>query len=182
MAERKPISKKLRFEVFKRDGFTCQYCGSAPPSVILHIDHIKPVVDGGKNCIDNLVTSCDACNLGKGPRSLDAIPQSLKDKAADIAEREAQIKGYYAVIEAKRSRLEDEAWDIVEALEGEPTSSYSKQFLTSIKMFLGKLAYHDLLDAADQANARIPSNRTKRFKYFCGICWNMIKRVENGAR
>ena len=41
MAERKPIGKKMRFEVFKRDKFTCQYCGRKAPDVILEVDHIN---------------------------------------------------------------------------------------------------------------------------------------------
>ena len=44
---RKAISVKLRFEVFKRDNFTCQYCGRKSPDVILHVDHIDPVKNGG---------------------------------------------------------------------------------------------------------------------------------------
>ena len=40
---RQAISKKLRFEIFKRDSFTCQYCGSSAPEVLLHADHLKPV-------------------------------------------------------------------------------------------------------------------------------------------
>ncbi len=37
MARKKAgISKRLRFEVFKRDGFVCQYCGNHPPAVVLH--------------------------------------------------------------------------------------------------------------------------------------------------
>ena len=39
MAERKPLSKKIRFEVFKRDAFTCQYCGQMAPDVLLEVDH-----------------------------------------------------------------------------------------------------------------------------------------------
>jgi len=35
MTERKTISKKIRFEVFKRDSFTCQYCGKSAPEIIL---------------------------------------------------------------------------------------------------------------------------------------------------
>ncbi len=35
---RKSISKKIRFEIFKRDAFSCQYCGKSAPDVILHID------------------------------------------------------------------------------------------------------------------------------------------------
>lgn len=70
MAERKPISKTLRFEVFKRDGFKCQYCGRSAPEVILEVDHILPVAEGGTNDIINLITSCKDCNRGKGKRLL----------------------------------------------------------------------------------------------------------------
>lgn len=65
MTKRKNISKRARFEVLKRDAFTCQYCGKMPPDVTLHIDHIKPVSKGGSNGMLNLVTSCVDCNLGK---------------------------------------------------------------------------------------------------------------------
>jgi 5-methylcytosine-specific restriction endonuclease McrA len=60
--DRIPVSKKTRFDVFKRDFFTCQYCGLTPPAAVLEIDHIHPVSKGGKNGIDNLITSCFDCN------------------------------------------------------------------------------------------------------------------------
>jgi len=63
---RKPISKKLRFEILQRDGFTCQYCGAAAPDVVLHIDHIHAVSAGGSDDESNLTTACRDCNLGKG--------------------------------------------------------------------------------------------------------------------
>ena len=67
--KRKGLSKKTRFEVFKRDSFTCQYCGKASPSAILVIDHIHPVSKGGNETdILNLITSCEECNSGKGDR------------------------------------------------------------------------------------------------------------------
>ena len=68
--KRKAISKKLRFEVFKRDSFTCQYCGRKATEVVLEVDHIKPVAEGGKNTLVNLITSCRECNRGKGKRML----------------------------------------------------------------------------------------------------------------
>lgn len=68
--ERKPISTRTRFEVLKRDNFTCQYCGRKSPEVTLHIDHINPVANGGDNNILNLVTSCQDCNLGKSDKLL----------------------------------------------------------------------------------------------------------------
>lgn len=61
---------KDRFEIFKRDNFTCQYCGSSAPSVVLHIDHISPRSKGGEDSFLNLVTSCWECNIGKGNRVL----------------------------------------------------------------------------------------------------------------
>jgi len=67
---RKAISKGIRFDVFKRDGFACQYCGRTPPDVILEIDHIQPVAKGGDNDIMNLVSACVACNRGKGAKVL----------------------------------------------------------------------------------------------------------------
>lgn len=69
--ERKSISKKTRFEVFKRDGFKCVYCGAAAPSAVLVVDHIHPVSKGGENEILNYATACQPCNSGKSDRTLD---------------------------------------------------------------------------------------------------------------
>lgn len=63
--KRKSLSKKIRFEVFKRDKFTCAYCGRKAPDIILEVDHIAPVAKGGDNNITNLITSCIDCNRGK---------------------------------------------------------------------------------------------------------------------
>lgn len=68
--KRLPTSKRLRFEVFKRDLFTCQYCGARPPEVVLVVDHIMPVVGGGLTDIDNLISACLACNQGKADKPL----------------------------------------------------------------------------------------------------------------
>ena len=58
---------KLRFEVFLRDLFRCRYCGrTAKDGAILEADHVIPVKEGGKTELENLVTSCRECNLGKG--------------------------------------------------------------------------------------------------------------------
>lgn len=69
--KRKNLPKRLRFEVFKRDGFACVYCGAKAPTAILNADHVKPVVDGGGDTMENLVTACADCNNGKGAQPLD---------------------------------------------------------------------------------------------------------------
>ncbi len=56
MAKRKSLSKRVRFEVFKRDNFTCCYCDRQPPDVVLQIDHIEPHSKGGADQIANLLT------------------------------------------------------------------------------------------------------------------------------
>jgi hypothetical protein len=94
MAKRIALSKKIRFEVFKRDKFTCQYCGATAENVVLHVDHIIPVKDGGENELLNLVTACKDCNLGKG-----ATP--LSDDSA-IAKQRAMLED----LEAKREQIE----------------------------------------------------------------------------
>lgn len=67
----KPLSKKLRFEVFKRDSFTCQYCGRRPADVVLEVDHINPRANGGDNDLLNLITACSDCNRGKSKTLLE---------------------------------------------------------------------------------------------------------------
>ena len=72
-----PIRSSLRFEVLRRDGFRCRYCGRGAPDVVLHLDHVRSVMDGGHNTLDNLVTACAECNVGKGGESLTPIDLPL---------------------------------------------------------------------------------------------------------
>lgn len=173
---RKALSKKTRFEVFKRDGCTCQYCGEHPPKVILHVDHIKPVADGGKNDIDNLITACEPCNLGKGARLLSAIPQSLEEKSKIAAEREAQILGYQEILESKRERIERELWIVADEIDpGSPEKGMNRDWTNSIRMFIEKIGFHECLSAAQASRAKRPYGGKKAFLYFCGICWNKVR-------
>lgn len=67
------ISKGLRFKIFHRDGFVCQYCGRRPPDVVLEIDHVRPRAHGGDNDELNLLTACDECNRGKSAKLLTEV-------------------------------------------------------------------------------------------------------------
>lgn len=59
-------SLRFRFTVLKRDMFTCQYCGRTPQmGAVLHVDHIHPESKGGTTELENMVTACFECNLGK---------------------------------------------------------------------------------------------------------------------
>lgn len=91
---RKAMSKKDRFEVFKRDSFKCQYCGESAPDVVLEVDHIKPVAEGGTNDLINLITSCFDCNRGKGKRLLDdnSVLEKQRKQLEEINEKRNQLE------------------------------------------------------------------------------------------
>lgn len=72
---REPIPAGLRFAVLRRNGFRCAYCGRGEEEgAKLHIDHIVPAARGGKTEIDNLVTACATCNIGKSASDLVGAP------------------------------------------------------------------------------------------------------------
>ena len=183
-AKRVALSKKTRFDVFKRDRFECQYCGAHPPGVLLHVDHVTAVANGGTNATDNLVTACQPCNAGKGARSLTVIPESFAVKAKRVAESEAQLAGYQAILSAKRDRIDWDMWQVAELIErGCGISGMRSDWLGSVKRFNESLGVHEVMLSAESANERHSSlSKQNRFRYFCGICWKKIKGQADGAR
>lgn len=181
MSVRKPLSKRLRFEVFKRDSFVCQYCGKHPPEAVLEADHITPVAEGGQDTEDNLITACFDCNRGKSDIPLSVAPASLSEKAEEVREREAQLAGYREIMEARAARIEDDMWRVADELEpGSSAKGMRRDWLQSIKMFNEKLPLHEVLEAAEIALAKKPYSLPTRFRYFCGICWSKIREVSEG--
>jgi 5-methylcytosine-specific restriction endonuclease McrA len=58
--------KPTRNLIYKRDQYSCGYCGSKQS---LTIDHIIPRSRGGEDTWENLVTSCSRCNTKKGNKT-----------------------------------------------------------------------------------------------------------------
>ena len=176
MAERKPISKKLRFEVFKRDYFKCQYCGSVPPNTVLEVDHITPVYSGGKNNIDNLITACFDCNRGKGKDELSIMPDSTAEKALILKQKLSQYKAFIKLQSEMESLIEleiERANDLYNKLY--PGWVFTDKFkTTSLRKFILSIGLSEVLDSLLQTSARIENSRDAT-KYFCGICWSKIR-------
>ena len=61
--ERGRVSNKMRFSIYKRDGYRCKKCGRKTDD--LEVDHIFPISKGGKSTYDNLQTLCHRCNVIK---------------------------------------------------------------------------------------------------------------------
>jgi hypothetical protein len=179
------LSKRTRFEVFKRDKFTCQYCGRRPPEVVLEVDHIHPRVEGGTDDIHNLTTACLPCNRGKAGIPLDNLAPALDELEVlegvqEMLERMMNLRRSAAVAEAKRD-YEDEAIDTVHGwwLDCWPWGPRFER--PSVRQFVQQLDMEDLRAAVD-ATYRRSMRRDKEslgsaeiFRYFCGVCRNMIR-------
>jgi len=76
MAERSVVFS--RKNIFKRDRYTCGYCGAQPGPESLTIDHIKPRSKGGTSTWDNCVLACLECNKKKADRSLTETGMRLR--------------------------------------------------------------------------------------------------------
>ena len=69
-----------RRNLFKRDRYTCQYCGVQPGGSQLTIDHVQPRAQGGESRWDNCVLACVDCNRRKGNRTPHQAGMRLKRK------------------------------------------------------------------------------------------------------
>ena len=67
-----------RRNIFKRDRFTCQYCGTQPRRDELTIDHVVPRAQGGQSTWTNCVLACVTCNHRKADRTPDQAQMRLK--------------------------------------------------------------------------------------------------------
>lgn len=110
------VSTRTRFEVFKRDDFTCRYCGRKTPDVVLEVDHIVPQCDGGGDDPMNMATSCWECNRGKAGNPLQNIitGEDPTDRAILMLERERQLREYDSVLAGILERRMNLAQDLLD--------------------------------------------------------------------
>ena len=116
MNERKTIPNYIRFQVFKRDRFTCQYCGRS--GVELEVDHIQPLASGGTNDLDNLITACKDCNRGK--RDMPVLPEGYrlvkesKSRRVQLLVRPSIYEGIKKLAEDSKQSVNDYLNDLFE--------------------------------------------------------------------
>ena len=67
-----------RRNIFKRDHYTCQYCGRQPGMEELTLDHVIPRAQGGSSQWDNCVLACLECNKRKADRTPEQAKMRLK--------------------------------------------------------------------------------------------------------
>lgn len=189
MAKRKQIPKKLRFEVFKRDSFRCQYCGVSAPDVLLQVDHIKPVKEGGTSDITNLITSCVDCNLGKGARKLDdkSVVARQHKQLEELNERREQLKMMMEWREELLKLEEEKLNYAVSKFEEIAKCKLTEVGVNELRRLLSKNSFDILLEAIDISTRQylIPKgddydekSKAKAFNYIGRICTCKRKEKE----
>lgn len=175
--QRVPVSVRTRFEVFKRDGFTCQYCGRKSPDVVLEVDHVQPVALGGSNDVINLITACWDCNHGKSDKPLSELltGEDPHDRAVMLLERERQLKEYNAVVSAERERRDEDAWELVRYWR--QTQGYDKDELDKVRQadwnwLFSALQWCPKEVVKNYMDVAINRDMTKSMKYVAGCCNN----------
>lgn len=181
---RKAISNSKRFEIFKRDGFKCHYCGSTPISSILHVDHILAVSRGGTNEPDNLITACSTCNSGKGNRKLSEAKYQPALTPEETREQAKQLREW---AKAQRS-LEAARKEVVEVFAQkwiESTGHISQDMYSRLPMTIRTTPHEWIYEAMEIAGKKFRNNGEYSWpqaleaqRYFSGILKR--KRAESG--
>jgi hypothetical protein len=144
---REALSLKSRFDIFKRDNFTCRYCGACGDDVKLEVDHVTPVSAGGTNHHENLATACFECNRGKrAGRVLNLEKPNVTQQQMDMV------------------------WSV---LAGE--RHLPKDMEDKIRLFIHRIGVEKTVEAAEVAKGKIFTFNDSRWRYFCGVCWSCIK-------
>lgn len=181
MTKRKTMRPSTRFAVFKRDKFTCQYCGRGAPTVVLRVDHIHPVAEGGEDDMINLVTACFDCNAGKGATLLSDDSALAKQRAQldDLQERREQLE---MLVQWKTGlvSIDNEAAKQAEAYFVERFGwSLNEQYRKQLKKLIAKYGVGDVLDAITVSAAKHSERGTdgRAPERLAATAWLYVSRV-----
>lgn len=180
------VSKRLRFEILRRDDFRCRYCGKVATESELHVDHVIPTTLGGTDEPGNLVCACKDCNAGKSSVPADApLVESVEADAlrwAAAMQRAAEIHRAERAKKVEATEPFIERWnDWTYGHDQKPVPIEGK-WRQSIEQFLDAgLAMEDMVELVDVAmNSKCAPKAT--WRYFCGCCWRRVKERQEVAR
>lgn len=168
------LSKRVRFAVFARDGFTCRYCGRQSDSVTLVVDHIFPVAAGGTNDIENLITACEPCNQGKGAKTLEQHVPTEDDRLRRAQERHEQEKAADAARRIAAARADLEQSIINYWCDARGTEEADAKTMRVLAGFARRHGIEVVYDWIDMAVARLPQYKAD---YQLGMYVSGIRRT-----
>lgn len=181
------VSRRLRFEILRRDNHACRYCGATAPDVKLTVDHVTPVALGGSDDPTNLVTACDSCNGGKTSTSPDApvVADVAQDALRWSAALQRAAHAMLADLDRRDLAREEFAEKWADWGIGQERTKLPRPpgWRHSIDSFVAAgLPMPVLLDCVDKAmgNQKIKPDDT--FRYMCGIAWKKVTELQEKAR
>lgn len=149
------IGSKVRFEIFKRDLFTCQYCGRSTPEVELQIDHIIPQAKGGGDDVDNLITSCSECNYAKNDILLSDRTYTIDtvelhaNNLKNIKSRKTQFK-LFILYKKELEELEKMEVEEIASLLYEDVRASNTRYYHTIRNLIKKYGFNLVYSAMEQ--------------------------------
>lgn len=181
------LSKRLRYEVLRRDNHACRYCGATAPEAKLTVDHVVPVALGGSDDASNLVTACVDCNAGKSSASADAtVVADVADVALRYAEamkKAAEIaKGNAAERDRFREAFDDEWSNWSYGYDKKPLPRPLDWPNTIDQLRSAGLPLEELVEAAQVACRASNVAVSSTFRYFCGVAWKKLRALQDVAQ
>jgi hypothetical protein len=180
------VSKRTRYEVLRRDNYTCRYCRSTEHP--LTVDHVVPAALGGGDDPSNLVACCKDCNIGKASAS--PSDSMVADVAADMVRWCRAMQAAINIRSAARAERDgyvehaDEAWcrwhwgnDEIQKM---PRPGNWEQSLWRFHEV--GLPIEDLIDSIDKAASNNKVCVDETWRYMCGIAWRKLSEIQELAR
>lgn len=181
------VSKRVRFEVLRRDNHACRYCGATAPDVRITLDHVVPIALGGDDSPSNLVAACGDCNSGKTSTSpSEVIVQDVDERAIKWAAAMAQVANErrasrevlaqrYEAFEAEWNR-----WGWTDWRGDRHTEELPGDWKQSVDQFYAAGLDHS--DLEELIEAAMPKKKVKdTWRYFCGCVWTRVKQNQERA-
>ena len=171
------VSKRTRYEVLRRDDFTCRYCRSKDNE--LHVDHVTPVSLGGDDRPTNLVAACKDCNLGKASVSPDTATLDHLDEQTIAYEK---ARAVVVARETKKAKAKRKVYRQVSEAWAASTSGYSNMapdWRTTVSTWMGRgLSVERIIEAIEIAGGKSHLPDSAIYPYTCKILWNWVSELE----
>lgn len=181
------ITRRMRYEILRRDNHTCRYCGATAPDAKLTVDHVVAQALGGSDDPSNLVAACADCNAGKASVPVDAAV------VADVSAIAAAYSKHLAD-ELARWRGEDpEHTDALEAFDaawsrwrdpdGNTIRRDAKWRRTVVFWLKAGFTAEDLtgMIPITMEKTDLRQGNDSRWAYYCGIMWRTLENVQEKA-
>ena len=173
------VTKRTRFEVLRRDNYTCRYCRSEDGA--LTVDHVTPTALGGGDGPDNLVAACKDCNVGKSSTSPDerTVTDVSDDELEWASNLRAALMEYDKGIDEKWLHRDDflRQWNQWTTPDGS-TVELPPNWEGSVDQWMALgVRIGTLNEAIRIAMTKSGLQPGEEFRYLAGVVWKIVREA-----